>query len=195
MNARSQCSVFVSGPLALALGTALAIASGCGRSDMDCPPGSEHCPCLLDGTCNDGLTCASDVCASTATSPIVGGAGGTMPATSAGGATGSTSAGGITGATSPGGSTGTTGSGCGPVSSQCSPIATSACGTCAGSCCCSEFAACVTNATCSKVLQCAIACGLATSCLDNCVASSPSGNGPVSDLYHCMSSNCLSLCQ
>lgn len=35
---------------------------GCSDSGDDCAAGSERCPCYGNGTCNDGLTCASDIC-------------------------------------------------------------------------------------------------------------------------------------
>jgi hypothetical protein len=48
--------------LALILGTALALVAGCGDGGSSCQPGNEKCSCLVNGTCNAGLTCASGVC-------------------------------------------------------------------------------------------------------------------------------------
>lgn len=78
-------------------GVAAAGGTG-GKTDAGvCTPGTERCPCYGNGTCNQGLTCASQVCVN------VSGSGG------AGGATGGSGGAGGSGAT--GGSSGTTDSG------------------------------------------------------------------------------------
>ena len=47
-------------------GTAGGIGTGgvpdTGTGGADCPAGTERCPCYGNGTCNDGLVCASDLC-------------------------------------------------------------------------------------------------------------------------------------
>jgi hypothetical protein len=83
---------------ATALGTAT-----CGGSSQTCAQGTERCPCYGNGSCNSGLTCASNTCVS------LGGAGGA----SGGGGQAGTIGSGATGGSSKGGTggTGTAGTG------------------------------------------------------------------------------------
>jgi hypothetical protein len=62
MKAWTRCVVSATGFLGLALGAALAISSGCGSSGSNCTLGSEKCACFSNGSCNSGLTCASNIC-------------------------------------------------------------------------------------------------------------------------------------
>lgn len=42
--------------------SAALILHGCSNDPAECPTGAETCPCAQSGGCNDGLTCASDIC-------------------------------------------------------------------------------------------------------------------------------------
>lgn len=57
-------------------GTTTATGTGTGTDTGDtCPEGSESCPCLPDGACDDGLTCVgSGICSPTAAETDTGGA-------------------------------------------------------------------------------------------------------------------------
>ena len=75
----------------------VSIAAGCGGDLV--AQGGERQPCYPNGTCNLGLTCASNVCVDL-------GGGGGMGGTNAGGAGGAAGTGGTTGVGDSGGSTG-----------------------------------------------------------------------------------------
>jgi len=115
------------------VGTLCGMAGACGgdshsgttaiETDAGCPEGSERCPCYGNGTCDEGLTCASDLCVlldggaagSSASSGVGGGSPAGVGGSTTAGAAGSSpiGLGGTTG--SAGGSSGASGSG--PVSS------------------------------------------------------------------------------
>lgn len=138
---------------------ALACSSGAGKAtgnDGGCPIGSETCACYGNGTCNQGLTCASTVCVNLGTAGSGGaggnpGSGGSAPGAGGGGSSGGSvgvggsagssggtagigqaGAGGNAGATGAGGvggraGTGTGGAAGGSAAATCT--ATTACGT------------------------------------------------------------------
>jgi hypothetical protein len=85
------------------------VGAACGGSNgQSCAQGTERCPCYGNGTCNSGLTCASNTCVN------LGGAGGASGSGGQGGTTGSggSSRGGTAGTSTPGtGGTATGGSG------------------------------------------------------------------------------------
>ncbi len=67
-------------------------AGGGGTGGADCPTGTERCPCYGNGTCNIGLTCASDVCVDLGAGGTTGGTGGTGGVDASGGAGGTCTA-------------------------------------------------------------------------------------------------------
>ncbi len=81
-----------------------AAASGASGDSAACPAGSERCACHPDGTCDDGLGCASDLCV------VLPGGGGTS-GDAAAGQGGESGAGGEAGSSGNGGSGGTPGTG------------------------------------------------------------------------------------
>jgi len=93
-------------------------------NDGGCKTGAETCPCYGNGTCDQGLTCASNLCVNLGNPSGRGGAGGQggdggSPATGAGGSVGSGGAagsGGSVGGTGTGGQAATGGAG-GPTGS------------------------------------------------------------------------------
>jgi len=57
-----------------AVGMLVCLAASCGgRTVSDCQAGEEACPCRSDGSCNDGLTCLSNVCVDTGANGAAGG--------------------------------------------------------------------------------------------------------------------------
>jgi hypothetical protein len=93
---------------------AAGLAGACGSSNMTpaCSQGTETCPCYGNGTCNNGLTCLSNLCVNPNTgnggSPGTGGLTGIAGSTGSGNATGN---GGRTGSAGALGTAGTTGGG------------------------------------------------------------------------------------
>lgn len=132
-------------------------ASGSGGGSR-CPAGAEGCDCYGNGTCDVGLTCASNLCVS------LGGAGGAGGIGGAGGATGSGGTGGAV--ISSGGSAGSSLGGAGG-SQQCFPEG-SICSGNATACCvgltCTVDTRSPANGTCSKL------CVSGSECYSGCCA-------------------------
>ena len=84
-------------------------AAACGGS-KSCAQGTEQCPCYGNGTCNPGLTCASNTCVSLGGAGGASGGGGAIGGSNGGGSGGTSSAG-AGGATGGSGGTSTGGSG------------------------------------------------------------------------------------
>jgi hypothetical protein len=156
--------VWTNGLLALMLGTALVLAAGCGDGGSSCQPGSEKCSCFMNGTCNAGLTCASNTCVDLMTTPGTGGVGG-------------------------GGSISQPPSVCGAIAPQCSSIATDATGICIAECCCSQFVACTNSSSCTAILSCGADC-TGSACLNSCLSANPAGATAATNLLNCMDANC-----
>ena len=123
-NARARMTNFARFPFVglsfLALVTlVLACSSGGGKpagNDGGCPTGSETCACYANATCNQGLTCASEICVNLGAGGSGGagaqaGAGGSAAGAGGGGATGSGDSGGHGGSSGTGGATGSGGAG------------------------------------------------------------------------------------
>jgi hypothetical protein len=105
--------------LAVLFASALLAAGSCGSksesTDAACQAGAELCPCLANGVCNDGLTCATNLNECVHLAGSTGGTTGTGGAASGTGGKGTGSSAPGTGGTSTGGSggKGTGGSGTG----------------------------------------------------------------------------------
>jgi len=107
---RSICTVLLAS-LALACGQ-VDQESEAATGDDPCPTGTERCPCRDDGSCDDGLACASDLC-------LVlpgGGEGGDRAVAGSGGAAGAADGTGASGASPIGGAAGSSGGTGGSIS-------------------------------------------------------------------------------
>jgi hypothetical protein len=78
---------------------------------------------------------------------------------------------------------------CGPVPSSCSSIADDACGTCIGSCCCSEVTTCAASSACMDLLECIVGC-TTDSCIESCLTTYPSGETPLLNYLECVDAKC-----
>ena len=113
---------------------AVGAASVCGGCSTICQSGNEQCSCYPNGTCNEGLTCTSDMCLAAGDASNTDGMTTVDDATDAVGAGGMPGAGGgAAGAIAMNGAGGARGtitaaSSCGAVNSQCSLPSGDACG-------------------------------------------------------------------
>lgn len=181
---------------------AVGAADVCGGCSTGCPSGNEQCACYPNGTCNVGVTCASDMCLAAGDASNTGGMTTVDSATDMvnaaelsgirGGAAGTTAVNGAGGASG----TITATSSCGAVNSQCSSSSSDACGTCEGRCCCDALTACVNDSSCNALVTCVTACSAHDAlCVNRCISYNIGGNTLLTELEDCLNANCSSLCQ